>query len=106
MEASRGLARGGLAGPIREIARDLSGVGLQAIPGGMAIQTMTKNTSHLRAHEALAVAAMRRGRLDTLLLKDVRERLEGIVDFARQELGKTASALRERGLDPQHDDAM
>jgi hypothetical protein len=38
-------------------------------------------------------------RLDTLLLKDVREHLEGIVEFVRQELGKTADALRERGLD-------
>lgn len=63
---------------------------LSAAPHGSVAATILRNWA--RAPEE--------SRLDTLLLKDLRERLEGIVDFVRQKLGKTADVLRERGLEP------
>jgi hypothetical protein len=62
---------------------------LSAAPHGSIAGTILRNLA--RAPED--------SRLDTLFLKDVHERLDGIVDFVRRELEKTATALGERGLD-------
>jgi hypothetical protein len=63
---------------------------LSAAPHGSIAGTILRN---------LALAAEEQ-RLDTLLMKDVRERLDGVVEFVQQELEKTTAALGERGLDP------
>ena len=62
---------------------------LSAAPHGSIAATIVRNLAFAPDEQ----------RIDTLLIKDARERLSGIVEFVRSELEKTNSSLNRRGIE-------
>jgi hypothetical protein len=62
---------------------------LSAAPHGSIAATIVRNLAFAPEEQ----------RIDTLLIKDARERLSGVVEFVRTELEKTNSSLDRRGIE-------